>query len=714
MQEEYTAKQLSQILSKSVPAIHKMADRLGWKTTCRPNPKGGGTVKHYSNLDEQTHLQLCAYHTPKPAPSTCHLPAERKNSASTALLSETQMSLASSKVDLLMHYLRAIKAAGYGKKAKARDDFMAAYNSGFAFPSIYKVVGEVSWQTVESWKRTMRSGGDLTHLADRRGRWRRGRSSVSAQEAALLLQCAFHPNKWTMSEIIMEAKSRLRGMGIDDHCSDITYRRWLNHFKEHNYDIWCWQRGGEKRWNDECCLAIDRDPKLISVGDVLVADGHKLNFEILNPWTQKPQRMTLIVFYDMRSSYPCGWEIMPTENTVAISVALRRAIITLGKMPRVVYLDNGRAFKAQYFVGTDLEQSGLKGIYEQLGIQTVFTWAYHGQSKTVERFFGVTAQLERKCPTYVGTSIDKKPPRMNRGEFQHRKIYEKIMDGRCVTLENAYRTFAAWFDEYAHRKQEHSKYLKGYAPIDLFEPGRGKGVDPIELTTLMWARKNGRIRGSRIEHRGRFYYHDEFYGRHHKVEIRYDLQDPGYIAVYENGEFLCITQEQDKVHPMAILGSEEDRAKLKEQLKIKARQKRHASTINRKILEDEILPAHFAQLERDGLTPQGAPRIEEKPEPKQLTRSDKEDIEREVAEYHRLEEKQMIEQNPFAGLDDLDDVERYERLVKYDARGILIPKQWAAFMRYFEQTPKCRRLQDSGYWEQVRTSEIILAQASNQ
>ena len=330
MQEEYTARQLSEILSKSVPTIHEMADRLGWKTTPRPNPKGGGTVKHYTGFDERIYLQICTRQTPKPVYVGSTLPVERSSHGAGVMLSDTKANRASLKADLLMHYMRAIKSAGYGNKSRARDDFMAAYNSGFTFPSIYKVLGKVSWQTVETWKRTLRGGGKLVDLSDRRGKWRRGQSSVTAREAALLMQCAFHPNGWPIAQVIHEAKTRLRGMGINEQRSDATYRRWLNSFKEHNYDIWCWQRGGEKRWNDECCLAIDRDPDLINVGDVLVADGHKLNFEIFNPWTKHQQRMTLIVFYDMRSNYPCGWEIMPTENTVSISAALRRAILTLG------------------------------------------------------------------------------------------------------------------------------------------------------------------------------------------------------------------------------------------------------------------------------------------------------------------------------------------------------------------------------------------------
>ena len=75
-----------------------------------------------------------------------------------------------------------------------------------------------------------------------------------------------------------------------------------------------------------------------------------------------------------------------------------------------MYLDNGRAFRARFFRGVDLEQSGFEGLFARLGIKTIFAWPYHGQSKTVERFFGSFAELERLSPTYTGTSIEHKPP----------------------------------------------------------------------------------------------------------------------------------------------------------------------------------------------------------------------------------------------------------------------------------------------------------------
>lgn len=719
--ETITAKEIAKILEVTKRAINLRADVEGW-----PYLNGDNRAKRYLIKDLPPSIQVeivkkrpvNAAFLPGISPEAAlvaaqQFPIEPAIPADIISLSSSQQQKALAKHDLLRFYTQKMKSAPYGRKNQAREDFERSYTSGFLYPDIYKVLGPVSWKTIEGWKVCTQKGASAT-LADNRGRHRKGQTRVDDKQARYLIQCAFHPNRWLIAEVIREAQHRMADDGIPDIFSESTYRRWLERFKQDNYDIWTFQRGGKKRWNDECCLAIDRDPTLINVGDVLVADGHKLNFEIINPWTGKAQRMTLIVFFDMRSNYPCGWEIMPTENAAAIHAALRRAILALGKIPRVVYLDNGRAFKARVFTETDIDltQSGIYGLYEQLGIQTVFAWPYHGQSKTVERFFKYFAELERKCLTYVGTSIEKQPPRLNRGEFLHRNIYRKLMEGKCLTLEIAHMAVAAWFDEYAATPQPRSKYLKGYTPIDLFEPGRGDGVDRDLLTYLMWSKKDATIRGSRIEWRGKKYYHDALYGKHKKVEIRYDLQDTGYVAVFDGGELLCIAHEQDKVHPMAThLGTDEDRALLDKYMAIKKGQEKRAATISRKLLEEEILPAHRKQLEMDGVTAIGPVKESEELKQKQLTRIDREKIEKEVAQYNRVKPKSV---DMWAKLDNMPEAERYEQLVRYEAQGLLIPREHSAFMRYFEQTSKYEQLEKAGYWENVRTTEIMMRRrASN-
>ena len=100
-----------------------------------------------------------------------------------------------------------------------------------------------------------------------------------------------------------------------------------------------------------------------------------------DPETGKATRMTLLLFFDGASNHPLGWEIMPTENTDCISAAFRRTCLVLGKFPRVVYLDNGRAFRAKFFKGCpDFEQAGFLGLYKDLGCEVIHAWPYHGQS----------------------------------------------------------------------------------------------------------------------------------------------------------------------------------------------------------------------------------------------------------------------------------------------------------------------------------------------
>ena len=61
-----------------------------------------------------------------------------------------------------------------------------------------------------------------------------------------------------------------------------------------------------------------RDASSLEVGDILVADGHKLAFQVINPFTGKPCRATLVGFLDWKSTALVGYEIMLEENTQCI------------------------------------------------------------------------------------------------------------------------------------------------------------------------------------------------------------------------------------------------------------------------------------------------------------------------------------------------------------------------------------------------------------
>lgn len=627
---------------------------------------------------------------------------------STEPTTEAQKNTALAKADLLRLYLQALAAAPWGKKDTARDEFVTAYNTGLAWPVLFEALGPVSWKTIEGWKiKLKKSGSDALQLADRRGYHKRGHSSLTQVQTDILLRCALNPNKPHISEAIRMAHAVMNAKQIENGHSDATYRRWLAAWIERNYPVWIFNREGAKAWNDKCAFYLERDYSLINVGDIIVADGHTLNFEVINPWTGKPKRMTLILFLDMKSSMPLGWEIMPTEDTAAISSALRRAILALGKIPQVVYLDNGRAFKSRFFSGcANFEEAGFSGLYERLGIKTIFAWPYHGQSKTIERFFGTFAELERWAPTYSGTSIENKPPRMMRGERLHRQLHEKSTGGQVLTLEQAHRAIAAWFDTYAERPQR--GHLDGQAPLELFMDGRGQGVNREELTWLMMSMEIKTIHQNGITFRGQNYYAPALHQRRHPVTIRYDLQDPSVIYVFDQqGDYLCAAEPIAKVHPAAnILGTEEDRARLTKHIEHKKHLEKEAAGVARTMLELEILPQHQQRMIDIGVLPEAG--VERKALPAPVVKLDEAKLAMQVAETERLtreSEAEILDQT----LEEAEDYRRYELLLVRQYQGLEIPKRWDSWMAYYEETPEYRR--DLELWENRRGAFTMMYQS---
>lgn len=122
-------------------------------------------------------------------------------------------------------------------------------------------------------------------------------------------------NQFGISKAIAFTKVCLRNRGILDLPSDMTFRRFADKFKKIKYGEWVLRRQGEKAFNDLVEPYIERDLSKLEVGDVLIADGHTLNFQVINPFTGKPARATLVGFLDWKSTALVGYEIMMSENT---------------------------------------------------------------------------------------------------------------------------------------------------------------------------------------------------------------------------------------------------------------------------------------------------------------------------------------------------------------------------------------------------------------
>ncbi|NUM71990.1 MAG: Mu transposase C-terminal domain-containing protein [Ignavibacteriaceae bacterium] len=472
-------------------------------------------------------------------------------------------------------------------KAKDADfTFCYNYNELTSWPELKLYVDSIAIKTLYRWNDAYKLSG----LAGIMPAWNLSRSTtITDVEKELLLKYYLKPNKPRIEECIRFASAEMETLGIEPK-SGRTYRRFIERYTEINYPKVLLSREGYKSFNDKTIPDVQRDLSLIEAGDCVVMDGHVLDFEILNPVTGRQQRMMMVMASDMRSGMPLGWEIMPTENTWAVANALRRAIMTLGFKPRVVYLDNGRAFRSNAFSGgkkthnksgeiyLSADETRVTGAIERLGIKVSFAQPYHGQSKPIEKDFRIFAELERTMLTYVGNTIANKPARMHRNEKMHKQAYNaQIEAGGVITLEFAHERISAFFADMINREIKTGQFA-GVTRYQNFadslrrvfaQPDYPQRVVSLhELNDLMMAEEIRTLHKNGINFLNNTYWNNEFFNlkKGLRLKIRYDIFDRERVLIYDlKGAFMFEAQARERVHPMArLLGTDEQLKQLQD------------------------------------------------------------------------------------------------------------------------------------------------------
>ena len=609
MIKTYTTKELQELWTTiHNTTVARRAKRENWQSQPRQG-RGGGKEWLYSSMPQTTQFDIRTAEEKKALEQeqeqekgmNYHVglyPYNKNNMSSQNIsFSNEKRSIATKKADLVRLYLEFQRK--HGKTTKHKDMFIQAYQAE-TYSELYKVLGDVSWKTLERWKNQQIEANSVIALADKRGIAHRGKSILSNEHRTIILGQILNPNAPLVAQCARKIQSRCEAEGLSVP-SEATIRRFVQTYSSECYDEFVLFRQGKKAWNDRCSISVMRDWSLVNVGDIIIADGHTLNFETINPETGKAKRMTLLLFFDGASNHPLGWEIMPTENVECISAAFRRTCMLLGKFPKVVYIDNGRAFRAKFFEGCkDFQQAGIDGLYESLGVQVIHAWAYHGQSKPIERFFGSFLDMEIFTPSYVGNSIANKPARLHRNEKLHQRLHEKT-GGRPLTLEETHMAIAKWFCEYTNRKQ-HRTHLKGATPAEVFDNGKGTGLikrDIDRLDFLMMQKEIRTITKDGFRLHGKLYWHEVLASRRHEIIVRYDeLLSPHSVKVYTlQGEFLCEALDREHhriaygVHPAAsILGTDSQKLQLVQSIELKKGQERQSSASLKALTENIIIP----------------------------------------------------------------------------------------------------------------------------
>ena len=471
-------------------------------------------------------------------------------------------------------------------KLQADYDFVKLHNSSNSY--LFNVLGKISRGSLHRWKASLDGTEDYTRLIPnyKYVSVNEYRTCLTDEEIKIFMGLLLHPNRICIGKAIALTKYKLKEQGQSFIPADITFRRYAKWFKDNNYDKWVLARDGEKALSDKVEPYIKRDASLLDVGDILVADGHKLAFQVINPFTGKPCRATLVGFLDWKSTALVGYEIMLEENTQCIASALRNAIINLDMIPKIIYQDNDRAFRAKYFTDDKgFGELGFYGLYAKLGIETVFARPYNARSKVIERFFKEFQEgFEKLMPSYVGSSINNKPAYLKRNE----KFHSNLHNDYIPTIEETIKMIDMWLK---FKNSQPCTNAPNMTITEVLENRKKQNIDKSLLDDLMMATEVKTIQRNGVRFLNCDYFDERLYGLRGKVLVKYNLFDLTSVKVFTpKGEYLCTADRVTETHPMAkLLGTVENLEDYKQ--KIQKQQKLKRKTINsvKKLLtNDEI------------------------------------------------------------------------------------------------------------------------------
>ncbi len=482
------------------------------------------------------------------------------------------------------HRINIVKAAlehrkKYPTHNQADHEFLELYNTGLFLPKAYEFMGSISIGTLRRYIQAYKKTGNAESLLPQYQTTKQGEynSILDGNMKKVLLALLLHQNRFGFNTAIRLTKQILIKQGYDEQSlpSNITFKRFAEHFRDNNYAEWTLKREGMKAYHDKVEPYIERDISKIEVGDVIIADGHVLNFQVINPFTGKPTRATLVGFLDWKSTALVGYEIMMTENTQCIASALRNAILNLGLIPKIVYQDNGKAFKSDYFQHMDFEDEEFNGVYANLGIHSIFAKPYNPRSKPIERFFlEFQEEFEKLMPSYIGTSIENRPAWMKRAENLHKELHQDQTGNYIPTMHEVIKYINCWLEFHNQKPcpNDRSRSIQ-----EVLNSVQRQDINKSALDYLMMKTEGRTINKHGITFLNMHYRSECLLGLRDKIYIRYSLFDLSKVYVYSaKGEFLCVANRVQPVHPMArILGSakdmEEYNQQYKKQQKIKSR-----------------------------------------------------------------------------------------------------------------------------------------------
>lgn len=441
---------------------------------------------------------------------------------------------------------RAFRSRG-GSKAEADQIFLKKLQE--QYPEMHFSVRMIQRQD-QAW----REQGEAA-LIDRRGKHKNHKKAIPDEVFAVFTSYYLDESQKSVRKCMELTEMYLRHVHKEELlplASPQTFTREIMRSIPPAARVFC--REGRKACTDKMLPYIHRTYDDLASNDIWVCDNHTFDVFVNDGEHEKPIRVYLTAFQDVRSRKFVGWYVTLNPSSTATLIALRRGIERYG-IPKRILSDNGREFLTFDIGGRGFRKSRklsqgeheIPTILQNLGIEFTTAMVKNARAKIIERaFLEVKNGFSKMFEGYTGGTIAERPERL--------KKTGKDADNFTLLPE-----FIAYVDKYIegifNKHRHYGEGMNGRTPDQVYaECLVEQTVATTEQLNLMMLR-NTRMQkvtrdgvyitlcGQKVPFNSTEL---NFYHIHRKVYVRYNPDDLQEVRVYDDQDrFLCTAQQTE-------------------------------------------------------------------------------------------------------------------------------------------------------------------------
>ncbi len=402
------------------------------------------------------------------------------------------------------------------EKGMSTDAFVEWYNQEFD--------ASVTKANIFQWQKKLKEGGTAA-LVDRRGEHKRGTTTIPDDAWEYFYALYMTQEKRGVQLCYDYTKER-----FPDIPSVYAFHRKVKTIPEH---VMIYYREGENALRD-VLPSMDRDKSDIASNDIWFSDHHRVDVFTRNEDGSRLCRLWLTVFFDARSNKVISYICRNADPAADVIKQTMKKGMEMYGIPQAVYFDNGKDYRSKVF-----RQDFPLSLVHQLGINSIYATPYHGQAKTVERFFRTFEERFGKMfPTYTGKDAKNRPEKM------------RVSDEKILAIAPSMETFLAALDNYMedyNHTPSRGKNMEGKSPDEVYYQNlsiKREITDRKALALLCGTFEERTVHKSGITFKNRVYWDKALLPYFKKkIIINYDSENLDVLNVFdEDMRAVCIAE----------------------------------------------------------------------------------------------------------------------------------------------------------------------------